>query len=209
MEERVELLERLLQQQGEQQVSERQQLSPARDFSYLAAVAPSPPTRDGDENDGTTDLISKAGVLSLHASGAEPHYFGPSSMFSFSRVIHACVRQAVQDKSDSEFDPGLDETDASSLVPCRLPSYEVGVALSNAYFENVHLQYPFLHEPTFRQWENNAAGLGSVVASPTELLFVNMASRTVALCLVHSPLTITRYMQSVPFLSPIPGPYRE
>ncbi|KAH6988881.1 fungal-specific transcription factor domain-containing protein [Ilyonectria sp. MPI-CAGE-AT-0026] len=175
LEERVEVLERLLQQQGEQQgeqqVSERQQFSAPPDFNYLSAAAPSPPTGDGDENDGTTDLISKAGVLSLHASGAEPHYFGPSSMFSFSRVIHACVRQA---------------TDASSLVPCRLPSYEVGVALSNAYFENVHLQYPFLHEPTFRQWENNAAGLGDVVASPTELLFVNMASRTVALCLVYA-----------------------
>ncbi|RSL48901.1 hypothetical protein CEP53_009368 [Fusarium sp. AF-6] len=177
LEERVELLERLLQQQG--QVSQAQpsaalQASRSRDFNHFAAAAGPYPARDRDENDEATDLISKAGVLSLHASGAEPQYFGPSSMFSFSRVIHACVRQTVQEKPSNEFDAGLDEMDASALAPCRLPSYEVGLALSNAYFENVHLQYPFLHEPTFRQWENNAVGLDSMVATPSELFFVNM-----------------------------------
>lgn len=185
MEERVELLERLLQQQS--QASQPQapaglQPSRSRDFNHFGAVSGSYPARDRDESDEATDLISKAGVLSLHASGAEPQYFGPSSMFSFSRVIHACVRQTVQEKPSNEFDYSLDEMDASALAPCRLPSYEVGLALSNAYFENVHLQYPFLHEPTFRQWENNAVGLDSMVASPSELFFVNMARRT---CLIH------------------------
>ncbi|KAM5386520.1 hypothetical protein ACJZ2D_000483 [Fusarium nematophilum] len=138
-----------------------------------AVGARAPAARNRDESDGTADLVTKAGVLSLHASGAEPHYFGSSSMFSFSRVIHACVRQAVQEKSTSGIDSGLDDVDAS-ISPCRLPSYEVGVALSNAYFENVHFQYPFLHEPTFRQWENNALGLGPTAASLSELFFVNM-----------------------------------
>ncbi|KAH7126515.1 fungal-specific transcription factor domain-containing protein [Dactylonectria estremocensis] len=176
LEERVELLERLLQQQNQPQVSAGSAMPGFRDFNYLnvATTSSGVRDRDRDENDATTDLISRAGVLSLHASGAEPHYFGPSSIFSFSRVIHACVRQAVQEKPRSEFDPNSDEMDASSLVPCRLPSYEIGVALSNAYFENVHLQYPFLHEPTFRKWERNAVGLDSVVASPTELFFVNI-----------------------------------
>ncbi|KAH6873806.1 fungal-specific transcription factor domain-containing protein [Thelonectria olida] len=158
LEERVDLLERLLSQQGQPQASPELQV----------------PARGVDENDETTDLASKAGVLSLHASGAEPHYFGPSSMFSFSRTIHACVRQAAQKEPNSDFSNSFGEQDASSLAPCRLPSYDVGVMLSNAYFENVHLQYPFLHEPTFRQWENNASRLDSVVASPTELFFVNM-----------------------------------
>lgn len=181
LEERVELLERLLQQQsqvGQPQAPTGLQASRSRDFNHFGAVAGSYPARDRDENDEATDLISKAGVLSLHASGAEPQYFGPSSMFSFSRVIHACVRQTVQEKPSNEFDSNLEEMDASALAPCRLPSYEVGLALSNAYFENVHLQYPFLHEPTFRQWENNAVGLDSMVASSSELFFVNMARRT-------------------------------
>ncbi|KAF9874439.1 major facilitator superfamily transporter [Colletotrichum karsti] len=45
---------------------------------------------------------------------------------------------------------------------------------SKAYFENVHLQYPFLHEPTFRKWEKDVAGPDSACADPTQLFFVNM-----------------------------------
>ncbi|CAK7212902.1 hypothetical protein SBRCBS47491_001621 [Sporothrix bragantina] len=38
-------------------------------------------------------------------------------------------------------------------IPVNVPTYEDGLVLSNAYFENIHIQYPFLHEPTFRMWE--------------------------------------------------------
>lgn len=133
-------------------------------------------TRGEDENEETSDLVSQAGVLSLHASGAEPHYFGPSSIFSFSRVIHAYIRQAVRKEPNNETDSLFEDADTSSISPCRLPNYEIGTALSNAYFSNVHLQYPFLHEPTFRKWEKNVYEIDSTVANSTELFFVNMAS---------------------------------
>lgn len=171
LEERVELLERLLQQQSQPHVP-----SSSGDFENVDTTVSSSGARDRDDNNAATDLVSKAGVLSLHASGAEPHYFGPSSIFSFSRIIQSCVRQAVQEEPGNEFDERLNKLDAASLQPCRLPSYEAGVALSNAYFENVHLQYPFLHEPTFRKWERNAAGLDSEAANPNELFFVNLLS---------------------------------
>ncbi|KAH7227308.1 fungal-specific transcription factor domain-containing protein [Fusarium oxysporum] len=126
----------------------------------------------GHLTDDNTDLVSKAGVLSLHASGAEPYYFGSSSIFSFSRIIHACVRQAVQEMPHGELGLSLNDLDPSAAAPCRLPSYEAGEALSQAYFENVHFQYPFLHEPTFRQWEENVYHNTTGSASSTELFFV-------------------------------------
>ncbi|KAF6836421.1 subtilisin-like protease [Colletotrichum plurivorum] len=168
LEERVEALEGLLQRESQAQPSQSGHRSREVDQGGTASSR--------EDNDAPVDLVSKAGVLSLQASGSEPHYFGPSSMFSFSRVIHSCVRQVVNDKSAGEFDLGLGELSNSAVSPCRLPSYEVGLVLSNAYFENVHLQYPFLHEPTFRTWEKNAAGLDCACATPTELFFVNMAS---------------------------------
>lgn len=117
-------------------------------------------------------------------------------MFSFSRVIHSCVRQVVNEKSNGGFDMDLEELNNSSVSPCRLPRYEVGLVLSNAYFENVHLQYPFLHETTFRQWEKNAAGLDCACATPTELFFVNMASKRDRINHPGTMLMSCRFMQS-------------
>lgn len=174
MEERVELLERLLSQQGQAEGSSTElQVARPQDTSTSSTNFT---TRGEDEQDETSDLVSQAGVLSLHATGAEPHYFGPSSIFSFSRVIHAYIRQAVRKEPNNETDSLFEDADASSISPCRLPNYEIGTALSNAYFSNVHLQYPFLHEPTFRKWEKNVYEIDSAVASSTELFFVNMAS---------------------------------
>ena len=98
-------------------------------------------------------------------------------MFSFSRVIHACVRQIVLDKPGNRLDSSLEEAENLEIGPCSLPGYGQGLVFSNAYFENVHFQYPFLHEPTFRQWERNAHGFGLEAATPVELFFVNMVCR--------------------------------
>ncbi|EXL67568.1 hypothetical protein FOPG_16317 [Fusarium oxysporum f. sp. conglutinans race 2 54008] len=175
LEERVEHLESLL-QQSQSQVTPSAAVTGSRELGHPAATSIFTPINN-DETDDNTDLVSKAGVLSLHASGAEPYYFGSSSIFSFSRVIHACVRQAVQEMPHSELGLSLNDLDPSAAAPCRLPSYEAGEALSQAYFENVHFQYPFLHEPTFRQWEGNVYHNTTGSASSTELFFVNMARR--------------------------------
>ncbi|KAM5510122.1 subtilisin-like protease [Fusarium oxysporum f. sp. phaseoli] len=172
LEERVEHLESLL-QQSQSQVTPSAAVTGSRELGHPAATSIFTPINN-DETDDNTDLVSKAGVLSLHASGAEPYYFGSSSIFSFSRVIHACVRQAVQEMPHSELGLSLNDLDPSAAAPCRLPSYEAGEALSQAYFENVHFQYPFLHEPTFRQWEGNVYHNTTGSASSTELFFVNM-----------------------------------
>lgn len=175
LEERVKFLEGLLQQHGQPEAPVEH--SP-RDIDHLNSAARSPTGSGRDENNNSMGLVSRAGVLDLQASGAEPQYLGSSSMFSFSRVIHACVRQTIQERPQSDIDELMTERDDTSITPCPVPSYQVGKVLSNAYFENVHLQYPFLHEPTFRHWEHKVVGQGVSVASAAELFFVNMARGT-------------------------------
>ncbi|RDL31801.1 Uncharacterized protein BP5553_09203 [Venustampulla echinocandica] len=107
-----------------------------------------------EDDDQISDLTAKVGMLDLkYSAAAEPHYLGSSSTFAFSRIINSALRQPVS--------RGPAFTAGSSLVdnlmpltyPCSLPDYDTGIMLSNAYFENIHPQYPFLHEPTFRLWE--------------------------------------------------------
>ncbi|RSL44194.1 hypothetical protein CEP51_016261 [Fusarium floridanum] len=121
----------------------------------------------------TSDLPSKAGMLCANASGAEPAYFGSSSAFTFSRLIHACLRDDLPQRPLKRAHPG-----GNAPSPCPLPDYEAGLVLSNAYFDNIHLQYPFLHEVTFRTWEKQVAGLlGDDEGSsqgPVPLFFVYM-----------------------------------
>ena len=89
------------------------------------------------------------GVLSLNAAGAEPRFLGSSSAFAFTRFISPSIRQLIPSVSPDI--TGNRETAAPE--PCLLPEYTVAVRLSNAYFQNIHPQYPFLDESTFRVWE--------------------------------------------------------
>ena len=120
---------------------------------HQADIHMSPPpatTQLGTEDDIVNDLASKVGMLGVKAAGAEPHYLGSSSVFAFSRVINSSLRHFASTK------PGfadLSEDFASSPSPCLLPDYATAIKLSNAYFQSIHPQYPFLHEPTFRRWE--------------------------------------------------------
>jgi hypothetical protein len=54
------------------------------------------------------------------------------------------------------------------------------MSLSNAYFENIHPKYPFLHEPTFRRSERSLIGPIELVEDlsfdPVATFFVYMVS---------------------------------
>ncbi|KAL1888277.1 hypothetical protein Sste5346_009669 [Sporothrix stenoceras] len=86
----------------------------------------------------------------------EPRYLGSSSAFAFSRAIGSSflLRDASKGGSSSKGE-GTNATtdDPGTQSPINVPTYEDGLVLTNAYFENIHIQYPFLHEPTFRMWE--------------------------------------------------------
>lgn len=153
-----------------------------------------------DENDGINDLASKVGILSLNASGAEPRYLGSSSAFAFSRLIKPLLHQAaIQSPGSSALQ---ERYNWSSLAPCPFPDYNTAVKLSNAYFQHIHSQYPFLHEPTFRKWEDalvqDSEGSGTMGFENTALYFLNIV------CQAPSRLQFSangpRYMPLVRYL---------
>lgn len=113
----------------------------------------------------------------MTADGEARHYLGPSSVFSFSHVIHASLRQPFPGSHLESLDDHQDDA-AAAPSPCFLPDYELGISLSNAYFENIHPHYPFLHEPTFRRWEDALVRpsntIGELDFDPVPLFFVNM-----------------------------------
>lgn len=132
-----------------------------------------------EEDNAVSDLASKVGMLNLHyAAGAEPQYLGSSSTFAFSRIINSSLREGASGNPPTTL--GLSEGPMDLLSPCPLPSYEAGIALSNAYFQNIHPQYPFLHVPTFRHWEMKLIGEPEATDAfsfdPISLFFVNMVS---------------------------------
>ncbi|KAL2854996.1 fungal-specific transcription factor domain-containing protein [Aspergillus pseudoustus] len=130
------------------------------------------PQQDSENSTGTgtglDELASKVGLLSLNAAGAEPHYLGSSSTFAFSRLINSSLRRV---NGDPLLSSSSSSSSSSALPsPCPLPEYGIAVQLSNVFFTHVHPQYPFLHEPTFRAWEE-AMLLGGVVGAQLGVVY--------------------------------------
>ncbi|KAI1630290.1 fungal-specific transcription factor domain-containing protein [Exophiala viscosa] len=163
LEERVAYLEGVLAQENQAgaipgslhqvglQYAESQTTTPSATLSFTQEHLS--PSRSGTADEGRDEvgnLAAKVGMLSL-AAGAEPHYLGASSTFAFSRVINSALLQAVPRRAPDTHNGHHDTRPLPA--PCLLPDYESCVKLSDAYFREIHSQYPFLHEPTFRLWE--------------------------------------------------------
>ncbi|KAF8864018.1 hypothetical protein BDZ45DRAFT_685576 [Acephala macrosclerotiorum] len=94
-------------------------------------------------------LAHEIGLVSV-TGGQDPRYIGPSSGYSFGRLILASIgrRNATHRQRNLQSDPVI-PTAAFEVVPSTLPtSIEHATQLSTAYWENIHCQYPFLHKPT-------------------------------------------------------------
>lgn len=104
-----------------------------------------------------TDLSSKIGLLSVNAPNAEPHYFGTSSALAMSRLINSALRRVNHDNPTQQdlYHVGSSSSAYDMLLatPSPLPPAEGRQVLAKSYFEYIHPQFPFLHEPTFRSWE--------------------------------------------------------
>lgn len=155
LQDRVAQLETILQRSNEMQVPQ----VPQKANGYITVESPlnaggpqrSISAQGSKDIDDVGDLEAKVGMLSV-AAGSEPHYLGQSSAIAFVRVINSSLLKAIPSKPKISVvhDPqGPDHLAA----PCLLPDSSSCIKLSNAYFEHLHTQYPFLHEPTFRQWE--------------------------------------------------------
>lgn len=94
-------------------------------------------------------------LLCLRSAGAEPHYFGASSTYSFTKMFSASLR-AIRTQA-----PGLSMSGvADNFVqfrprptPVPLPGRSFTTMLTSAYFEQIHPQFPFLHRTTYMKWE--------------------------------------------------------
>ena len=175
LEERVAQLETLLQERAAPPEANHSPLPSSRLIDEESSIT-SVTVQNNKDADARSQLASEVGMLSLNAAGAEPHYLGSSSAFAFSRIISSSLQKLVPEKTTAAFG-GLDDQ-ISHLTPCPLPDYNTGVMLSNAYFRNIHPQYPFLHEPSFRMLETKimrpSLGIESSEFDPVSLFFVNM-----------------------------------
>ncbi|XEU98490.1 hypothetical protein FSHL1_003777 [Fusarium sambucinum] len=172
LETRVAYLEGLL-KQARPDVALDHLMGLEKDASSLSPAAPTPITgsveipamcnnqRDARvETEDTTDQLSTdVALLCLTAASKEPHYFGPSSAVSFSRIVSAAMDLPKKvgpfhQTNSVRFEHGSSTWDFPQPFLIDFPSPQAGATLSQAYFNNIHPQYPFLHQPTFQFWED-------------------------------------------------------
>lgn len=115
-------------------------------------------------------------MLCLRSAGADPHYFGSSSAYSFTKIFSASLR-AVRSKApgmslSGVADPYTQSRPAPNPVP--LPDRSLTTMLTSTYFEQIHPQFPFLHRPTYMQWEEEVlqACEQGYAPEPTKAFFV-------------------------------------
>lgn len=173
LEQRLALHER----QSAQHTSDTSGLSPGLHSNH-GSQKTMPTFTSEEDNDGDSDLPSKVGFLDVKTTQVEPQYLGPSSAFSFAHIINASLRGAITQRPvPGQRGPNQAET---APIPCPFPEYNVAMKLSNAYFENIHPHYPFLHEPTFRHYEKmlikQSSEIPNVIMYSVPLFFINMVS---------------------------------
>ncbi|KAM5350048.1 hypothetical protein ACJ41O_006553 [Fusarium nematophilum] len=108
------------------------------------------------QSDESLDKISdQIGLVSI-TTGSDLRYLGPSSGLFFTKFVLAGFGKVIHVEKPSALDPANDTIlvppDLLVPQPKELPSEQRHTRwLSQAYFDNVHLQFPFLHEPS--HWE--------------------------------------------------------
>ncbi|KAF2008884.1 hypothetical protein BU24DRAFT_468668 [Aaosphaeria arxii CBS 175.79] len=115
---------------------------------------------------GADGLSDEVALLCLGAAGREPQYFGPSSALSFSRIASSVMGLPRQKRATSS-QPSISNDRPSNVRQLEtversrdrllqvFPSPHKMSLLSQAYFENIHLQYPFLHRQTILSMEKH------------------------------------------------------
>lgn len=151
------------------------------------ALTPANNNHAPDTEDRSQDLPSEVALLCINAAGREPQFFGASSAVSFSRIVSATMGMGSNGRSaggpsqqnarGSRPPTGGTPFDADRIAqptPLRLPTIEMRSSLVEAYFKNIHPQYPLLHRPTFSKWESDcwrAASEGTLDLLPDMAVF--------------------------------------
>ncbi|UKZ74750.1 hypothetical protein TrVFT333_002420 [Trichoderma virens FT-333] len=107
------------------------------------------------QHEQDTGLAHEIGLVSSCA-GTDPKYIGPSSGYFFAKLVLACAQRGQRDPPPKELQQnaknriaGLLPKGGLSIPPTPLPpDMDYAVKISEAYFETIHPQYPFLHQPS-------------------------------------------------------------
>ncbi|OQV03995.1 Fungal Zn2-Cys6 binuclear cluster domain-containing protein [Cladophialophora immunda] len=105
------------------------------------------------EDESLSDITHQIGLVSV-TSGTDLRYLGPSSGLFFTKFVLAGLGRRIQVEKQYSPDPVKDSlsipADLLVVRPQDLPSDKRHARwLSQAYFETVHLQFPFLHGPSY------------------------------------------------------------
>lgn len=98
-------------------------------------------------------ISSELAVLCLSAAGREPQYFGKTSVLSFATLAEASLPLEAPSVSSPRDDVRHSRTQPQDGNTVQFPLQAQAWSYSQSYLQNVHGQYPFLHFPTFREWE--------------------------------------------------------
>lgn len=137
-------------------------------------------TQDQTNDPKGADDATNLEMLCLRSAGADPHYFGSSSAYSFTKIFSASLR-AVRSKAPGMSLSGVADSFTQSRPapnPVPLPDRSLTTMLTSAYFEQIHPQFPFLHRPTYAQWEEEVlqACEQGYAPEPTKAFFVYAVS---------------------------------
>ncbi|KAL3463591.1 fungal-specific transcription factor domain-containing protein [Aspergillus heterothallicus] len=188
---------------------------------HEATAAPTEPrSRRGSSvqpDDQQVDVLSsEVALLCLSATGRDPHYFGPSSAVSFSRIVSATMglpaTQGVGSGSQHSVISGRGASPipaARNASPLRIPSPTTAAKLSKAYFDNIHPQYPIIHRPTFLSWEAEfhrglqSGGLSEIANIPLFFVLMVYAIGSLVLGQHHRDTAEGYYAAALDHISPI------
>lgn len=143
-------------------------------IDYFAFDGASPSGNIHEDN--VDDLSSEVALLCISAAGREPHYFGSSCAVSFSRIVSATIGLPKRQGSSQHSVAGAERNNPGvrRSASVGFPSAGFAATLTQAYFKNIHFQYPFLHRPTFRIWEevcSRAHAIGDLESAGDIALF--------------------------------------
>jgi hypothetical protein len=102
-------------------------------------------------------LADSVGLLSLHAGGADPQYFGVSSGVSLARMIETAVYENAAPSSNFGLSANMPNSPFHGNGPgaqtktAPLPSLETGATFIKAYLSYIQPNFPFLSKR--KLWE--------------------------------------------------------
>lgn len=161
----------------------------AAEYQARSVEAPAIPSSAG--------LSHEVGLVSLGAN-RDPRYIGPSSGYVFCKLMLAASSRAGKvtravDSSTPCIAPSLRELVVDAHGPISVTK-DQAVDLCRTYFDIIHVQYPFLHQPTFlcllqqffgHDTQNHIAGF--------QIYMVLAISATIMSRLYKIPLSGERY----------------